>query len=156
MADSSVQHVCLQCDSRIDASVFQFAVRKYKFPLCEDCQIWFVGKVFHTTRETIQLYFALKHKGIPVQLEKHLGHKRVAIVVREAKVQIEVEVSHTPGNIDHILKDLKSVGLTGQPAESILKIPETLVKYNIEETSDLIQKRIMDQLYRLQSPAPRQ
>jgi hypothetical protein len=144
MTEPPMNQICVQCNSRIDLSVYNHSLKKYKFPLCEDCQIWFIGKVFDTTRETIQLYFTLKNKGIPVQLEKHFKYKRVDIVIEEARMHIEVDISHQQCNTERLLLDLKSMPGDFREQFMTLRIPEILVKYNMAETSDLIERHILE------------
>jgi hypothetical protein len=137
---------CCQCNSGIDRSTFNFSLKKYKFPLCEDCQIWLVGKIFHTTKETLQLYFALKNKGLPVKLEKHVKYKKAEIIIQEANLHVEVDQTHQHGNLAQALQDLYSNQNEWQDSVLTLKVPEALVKFNMEQTSDLIEKCVMENL----------
>jgi hypothetical protein len=138
--------ICCQCNSRIEQAAYNFSIKKYKFPLCEDCQIWFIGKIFHTTKETLQLYFALKHKGLPVNLEKHYRYKKAEIIVQEANLHIEVDRTHTQANIAQALLDLKNKQTASQDPVLTLKVPESLVKFNMEQTTDLIERCVMENL----------
>lgn len=142
--ETYVRQACLQCNSQIDEATFHRSMKKYKFPLCEDCQIWFVGRIFHATPETIQLYFALKGRGIAAQLEKPDQYKRADIAISGSNLHIEVNGSHQNYNATEALRELKKY-LNDFNQESItLKIPGSLVKFNIEQTSDIILKIVME------------
>jgi hypothetical protein len=141
MIEFSNDHFCLQCNSKIDSKVSEYSLKKYKFPLCEDCQI---GKVFNTTKETIQLYFALKGKGILAQLEKHDKFKRVDIAIEESQLHIEVDGSQQNYNVTEALQDLKRTYLDIPNGSITLRIPNSLVKFNIDQTSEIIYKLVTE------------
>jgi hypothetical protein len=138
--------MCCQCNSRIEQATYNFSIKKYKFPLCEDCQIWFIGKIFHTTKETLQLYFALKHKGLAVNLEKHYKYKKAEIIIAQAKVHIEVDRSHGQANMAQALLDLKNLPGDARDPFLTLKVPEVLVKFSMEQTTDLIQRHVIENM----------
>ncbi|HEV3252109.1 MAG TPA: hypothetical protein VGZ71_14210 [Puia sp.] len=151
MVDSSKDHFCLQCNSKIDSKAFEYSLKKYKFPLCEDCQIWFIGKVFDTTKETIQLYFALKGRGLTAQLEKHDKLKRVDITIEESRVHIEVDSAQQNYNVTEALQDLKKTYFDFPDGSITLRVPNSLVKFNIDQTSDVIHKLIVENKTRIPS-----
>jgi very-short-patch-repair endonuclease len=151
MIESSKDHFCLQCNSKIDAKTFEYSLKKYKFPLCEDCQIWFIGKVFDTTKETIQLYFALRGRGVTAQLEKHDKLKRVDIAIEESHLHIEVDSVQQNYNVTEALQDLKKTYFDLPDGFFTLRVPNSLVKFNIDQTSDIIHKLIIDNKTRILS-----
>jgi hypothetical protein len=116
----------------IDRQVFNSSIKKYRFPLCEDCQIWFIGKVFNATHETLQLYFCLKQRQIQVRLEQGFGGRRMEIWVEESGPRIIVDPAHQHGNPNRLLWE----------GSGILRIPEIMIRFHAEETSALIQKHL--------------
>ena len=153
MIESGKDHFCLQCSSQIDSKTFEYSQKKYKFPLCEDCQIWFIGKVFNTTKETIQLYFALKGRGIRAQLEKYDNLKRVDIAIEESQLLIEVDGSQQNYNVTEALHDLKKTYFDLPNGSVTLKVPNSLVKFKIDQTSDIIYHLVIENKSRIGSPS---
>ena len=82
---------CVNCSCHIDQKVFEFSRNNLGFPLCIPCQKWLGEKLDETTRETVDLYFSLKVRGVPAQLEKDDGYKSIDIAIVDAKVNIEVD-----------------------------------------------------------------
>ncbi|MGV3538350.1 MAG: DUF559 domain-containing protein [Rufibacter sp.] len=90
--------------------------------------------------EAIRLYFALKNRGVPAQLEKFDGFKHIDIAIPEAKVNIEVDGGHHNYNTKQALADLKRTYFSFLKGYLTVRIPNSLV-YNdevLEETADFI------------------
>jgi hypothetical protein len=138
--ESPPRHTCLQCNSRIDPPTFQRSIKKYKFPLCEDCQIWFLGKIFHTAPETLQLYFALRSKGIDARLERQNRYKRTDIAIQSRNLHIEINSAHQHHNALEALEELRTHTNVSEAGKTLLRIPGSLLKFHIEQTSYIIQQ----------------
>ena len=71
MNSYSKTHQCLNCEGKIDLKVFEYSSQHFGVALCFTCQKWLKAKIPETTRETIDLYFSLRKRGVPAQLEKN-------------------------------------------------------------------------------------
>jgi len=98
---------CVNCNDDIDTNVYRYSFQNYGFPLCYACQKTLKNKIDETTDETIRLYFSLRKRGVPAQLEKNDGYKTIDIAVVAAKVNIEVDGTHHNYSYQQALADLK-------------------------------------------------
>lgn len=131
-------HNCLHCHRHIDQEVYVFSIIQYKYPLCIPCQEWYESKPITTSSEAIQLYLSLKLRGVPAELEKFDGYNFVDIAVVDARVNIEVEGPHHNHKCEQALSDLKQTLYSFQKGYLTLRIPNTLINKNLEETADAI------------------
>jgi very-short-patch-repair endonuclease len=131
-------HSCLHCHRPIDERVYRFSINNYKYPLCIPCQEWYQAKPVTTTCEAIELYLSLKLRGVPAELEKFDGYKTIDIAVVDAKVNIEVDGPHHHHKYEQALSDLKRTLYSFQKGYLTLRIPNTLINKNLEETADSI------------------
>lgn len=131
---------CIECDTSIDERVFRYSVDIYFHPLCRSCQQWFDDVLEYTsaTDHAINLYFALKVRGVPATLEKVDGYKSIDIAVPCVKVNIEVDGMHHAYNGRQALTDLRRTLHSFRKGYSTLRIPNVLTEYDIEQTADLI------------------
>ena len=127
---------CLECNCTIAANVHYYSTKNFGFPLCRRHQDWV--RDHESTEEAITLYFLLKENGVPAELEKHDGHKSVDIVIEEAKVHIEVDGMHHNYNNHQALADLKRTYHSFKKGYFTLRIPNSLIHWNAEETADYI------------------
>ncbi|MDD3078082.1 MAG: hypothetical protein PHH37_03135 [Paludibacter sp.] len=84
---------CLECNQSITQGVFNFSVQQFGVPLCIYHQDWINQMSEQSTIEAISLYFELKQRGVPAELEKFDGFKHIDIAIPEAKINIEVDRS---------------------------------------------------------------
>jgi len=131
-------HNCLHCYCYIDRGVYEFSTDTYSFPLCLPCQKWYKTKKVKTTPETIELYFSLKKRGVAAKLEKFDGHKTIDIAVVEAKVNIEVDGPQHNFNSRQALADLQRTYYSFKKGYLTLRIPNSLVRENLEQTADYV------------------
>jgi very-short-patch-repair endonuclease len=129
---------CLECGCYINPQVFSYSANYFGIPLCIQDQKWILSKKDTTTFEAVQLYFALKERGVPAQLEKYDGFKHIDIAIPEAKVNIEVDGGHHNYNNKQALADLKRTYHSFLKGFFTLRIPNSLVKGHLEETADYI------------------
>lgn len=129
---------CLHCHRHIDQKVYNFSTGKYKYPLCIPCQEWYETKPVKTTPEAIELYLSLKLRGVPAELEKFDGYKTIDIAVVDARVNIEVDGPQHNYKYEQALSDLKRTLYSFQKGYLTLRIPNTLINNNLEETADSI------------------
>src|SRR5687768_13234171 len=96
--------VCIECYNEIRYDEYAYSLKKYNVPLCRPHQEWF--KALKATDHALLLYFALKKRGVPAELEKFDGHKTIDIAIVECRVNIEVDGKqhHNP---NQALADLK-------------------------------------------------
>jgi len=118
--------------------VFKFSTGRYKYSLCIPCQEWYTKKPIHISSEAIELYLSLRLRGVPAELEKFDGYKTIDIVVANAKINIEVERPHLYDNNVKALTDMQQSLHSFRKGYLTLRIPNALVKENLEETANSI------------------
>jgi len=101
-------------------------------------QKWVKEQERVSTFSCMSLYFALKERGVPAQLEKFDGYKHIDIAIPQAKVNIEVDGGHHNYNDRQALSDLKRTYHSFLKGYLTLRIPNSLVEFHLEETADYI------------------
>ncbi|WP_343522035.1 DUF559 domain-containing protein [Pedobacter sp.] len=101
-------------------------------------QKWVKQQELVSTVPAMSLYFALKERGVPAQLEKFDGYKHTDIAIPQAKVNIEVDGGHHNYSNKQALSDLKRTYHSFLKGYLTLRIPNSLVQYHLEETADHI------------------
>ncbi|WP_276979482.1 DUF559 domain-containing protein [Flavobacterium filum] len=131
---------CCNCFDKVDERVFHYSNQSFGITLCRPCQNWFRDILDFTsaTDESINLYFALRFRGVPAILEKNDGYKTIDIAVPEAKVNIEVDGGHHNFNSQQAMRDLERTLYSYKKGYSTLRIPNSLVKYNLDQAADKI------------------
>lgn len=129
---------CLECNENLHPSVFEYSTQNFGIPLCRRHQHWLKHEVPNATTEALDLYFALKQRGVPAELEKHDGYKSIDIAVVEARVNIEVDGGHHQFDHDQALSDLKRTYYSFLKGYLTLRIPNVLVRSHLNETADML------------------
>ena len=129
---------CLECEIDIDNRVHNYSVDNFGIPLCRDCQDWVRHAEEHSTPESLTLYFELRKRKVPAELEKFDGNKTIDIAVVDAKVNIEVDGQQHNYNPRQALADLKRTYFSFKKGYFTLRIPNSLVKNHLHDTADLI------------------
>jgi very-short-patch-repair endonuclease len=83
------------------------------------------------------LYLSLKSRGVPAELEKFDGYRTIDIAVVGAKVNIELDGPHGH-KYEQALSDLRRTLHSFHKGYLTLRIPNTLVHENLQETADSI------------------
>lgn len=140
------KHICLQCETNIDKTVFNYSTKNLGYSLCRKCQDWFRDILNYSTAtdEAIKLYFALKERGVPDFLEKSDGHKTIDIAVPHAKVNIEVDGIHHNYSAKQAISDLQRTLYSFKKGYTTLRIPNSLARYNLEQAADLITQYLIE------------
>lgn len=142
---------CIECGKSLTLKVMEYSSENYGVLLCIEHQNWIEYISTITTEETIRLYFALKERGVPAQIEKFDGYKHIDIAIPEAKVNIEVDGKHHNYNKNQALSDLKRTYHSFLKGYFTLRIPNSLV-YNddtLEESADYIVQFLNESLKKL-------
>lgn len=137
---------CIECGCYIPKNVFDYSLNNYGHPLCRSHQQW-LSNIFYnssTTPQAIELYFALRKRGVPAELEKWDGFKTIDIAVTQAMVNIEVDGQHHNYSHQQALSDLKRTFYSFQKGFLTLRIPNSLVEWSIEETADYITEFLIE------------
>ena len=129
---------CLNCHAHINEWVHDYSIKTFDISLCIQCQEWYKVKLTQTTKETIGLYFLLKERGVPASLELLDGDKAIDIAVEDAKVNIEVEGPQHNFDCKQALSGLQRAFHAFKKGFLTLRIPNSLVRKNLEETADYI------------------
>lgn len=131
---------CLECRRNISQNVYSYSKNKFGVALCMEHQDWLVDMEYESTYEAIKLYFALKERGVPAQLEKFDGYKHIDIAIPEAKVNIEVDGKHHNYSKSQALADLKRTYFSFLKGFYTIRIPNSLVynDWTLKETADFL------------------
>ncbi len=131
---------CLECNQSLTNGVADFSLTNFGIPLCMHHQQWVQQIEQQTTTETIRLYFALKERGVPAQIEKFDGHKHIDIAIPDAKINIEVDGRHHNYDTHQARADLKRTYYSFIKGYTTFRIPNSLVysDYVLHETADYI------------------
>lgn len=146
----SVMNTCLECNAIVDDRVFNYSVNNFGIPLCYDHQHWIKTLPSQVTNEALELYFELKLRGVPAQLEKFDGNKTIDIAVPQAKVNIEIDGSHHNWQPRQALSDLRRTYHSFKKGYFTFRIPNSLVHNHLEETADLITEMLVHNHQRVQ------
>lgn len=84
------------------------------------------------------MYFALRERGVPAQLEKDDGFKTIDIAVPSVKVNIEVDGQHHNYSSRQAMSDLKRTLHSYKKGYATLRIPNSLLRDDLERAADLI------------------
>jgi hypothetical protein len=129
---------CRNCSAAINQHVIAYSTETFGYPLCISCQQDVGNKFNYSTKETINLYFSLRERGVPAELEKFDGYKTVDIAVVEARVNIEVDGEQHFNNADQAFDDLQRTFFSFKKGFLTLRIPNVLVKQNLKQTADYV------------------
>ena len=133
---------CVNCLNTIPPAVLRHSINITGYALCATCQDNLRFKLKHTSRQTAKLYFLLKERGIPAELEKFDGFKSIDIAITGAKVNIEVDGPQHSYNHQQALADLKRTYYSFKKGYYTLRIPNALVAYDHNEAVDFIEEFI--------------
>jgi len=142
---------CIECQQAINYSVFQYSTEKIGIPLCISHQKWLseIEQDNTISDEALDLYFELKARGVPAELEKHDGYKHIDIAIPSVKVNLEVDGRHHTFNARQALSDLQRTYHSFRKGYLTLRIPNALVRYHLEEAADFIVDFLMENQKRL-------
>jgi hypothetical protein len=129
---------CRNCHLPIDHGVLAYSTKNFDYPLCIPCQQDLRGKLDISTEETVMLYFSLKDRYVPAELEKFDGYKTIDIAVVQARVNIEVDGGHHFYDLNQAFADLQRTFYAFKKGFLTLRIPNILVTKNLEETADFV------------------
>jgi very-short-patch-repair endonuclease len=143
---------CSVCKGTITEREYKYSMNKFKKALCRSHQQKpFPEKIYKkmyvprkepsshkSTPEARKLFYALKERDVPAELEKWDGHKHIDIAVTDAKVNIEVDGSHHNYSDKQALSDLKRTCFSFTKGFLTLRVPNSLIRNNFEQTVDLI------------------
>lgn len=134
------QKYCLECNKDISYNEVNYSIEKFNIPLCIGHQEWLSYIQTISTPETIRLYFALKMRGVPAEIEKNDGFKSIDIAITEARINIEVDGGHHNYSNQQALSDLKRTYFSYLKGYYTIRIPNSLVNndYVLNETADYI------------------
>ncbi len=170
-----MRYFCSICKKTILPKEFQYSTSKFGRALCRMHQktqapsnsakpvkpakqpakrskVMYAGKAKKTkaTPEARKLYYELKERGVPAQLEKWDGHKTIDIAIPEAKINIEVDGAHHKYSHKQALADLWRTFYSFKKGYVTIRIPNRLIKERLEETADAITKLLNASLAQLE------
>jgi hypothetical protein len=120
---------CLECNCSIPSNVFNYSTNNFGVPLCREHQDWIDNH--KATDYAIALYFALKERGVPAELEKYDGFKSIDIAIVAAKVNIEVDGSHHNRDSNQARADLRRTLHSFKKGYFTLRIPNSLIREDL-------------------------
>ena len=120
--------LCLECNCIITNKVNNYSIQNYGVPLCIKHQEW-IDKISNiSSLFAIRLYFDLKQRGVPAELEKYDKFKHIDIVVECAKLHIEVDGSQHNLDAKQALSDIKRTYYSLKDGYYTIRIPNCLTK----------------------------
>ncbi|MBI1225476.1 MAG: hypothetical protein GC192_09600 [Bacteroidetes bacterium] len=119
--------------------------------MCRNHQNWIRSLPQSTTDDAIALYFALKIRGVPAELEKFDGFKHIDIAIPEVRVNLEIDGGHHVFNSHQALADLKRTFHSFRRGFLTLRIPNALVREHLDEAADYIVGFLMENQSRQRS-----
>lgn len=125
-----MQTGCIECSTYLQTDVYHYSLNNFGAPLCRNHQNWLRNS--EATDEAINLYIALRKRGVPAHLEKFDGYKTIDIAIPECKVNIEVDGMHHNFNPRQALSDLQRTYYSFLKGYLTLRVPNSLVKYHLE------------------------
>lgn len=112
------------------------------------CQKWLDGQMKYTTPEVVNLYFAFKLRGFEPDLEKFDEHKHVDIVFERPKLHIEVDGIQHNQSTKQALSDLKRTFHSMVDGYMTIRIPNQLVRNELNQTADYLVEYILERYYK--------
>jgi len=129
---------CVECGYTVNQAVYNYSLDTFGSVLCRNHQNWIRSLGPTITDEAITLYLCLRECGVPAELEKHDGFKTVDICIEEAKVHIEVDGGHHNLSSTQALADLKRTYYSFKKGYFTLRLPNSLIHIDLDETVDYI------------------
>ncbi|MBL7773407.1 MAG: DUF559 domain-containing protein [Chitinophagaceae bacterium] len=80
----------------------------------------------------------MKKNGLPVELEKYDGYKRIDIAIVKAKLNIEVDGIRHSKDSKQSLTDLKRMYYSMRKGYETVRIPNVLVNNNVNDVVNII------------------
>ena len=92
------------------------------------------------TPEAQRLSEELRKRGFYTEKEKWDGHKHIDIAITKAKINLEIDGAYHNKKADQALRDLKRTYYSLEQGYVTVRIPNSLVRYQLEETVDIVAK----------------
>ena len=129
---------CCYCNESLSPKLYSLSIENFDLPFCIPCGQDFKASSQKATPLALSLFIELKKRGVSAQLEKWNGDQTVDISIEEAKVNIEVDSGQHNFSADQAMRHLLGTLLAFKRGYLTLRIPNSLVKYNLQHTADLI------------------
>jgi very-short-patch-repair endonuclease len=130
--------ICSDCNERLEQKVYDYSILHFRIPLCRTCQHASKRPAEKATPQARELYYALKKRGVPAELEKHDGYKTIDIAVTDAMVNIEVDGGQHINNAKQALADLQRTLHSFKKGWLTLRVPNCLIENHLEDAADHI------------------
>jgi hypothetical protein len=135
---------CCHCNVSIPPKLYSFSIENFELPFCVNCGEDFKIKSQKTAPLALSLFIELMKRGVPAQLEKWDSNTTVDISIPGAKVNLEVDGGQNNFNADQAMRNLLGTLLAFKNGFLTLRIPNSLVKYNLQHTADMISEFLME------------
>jgi hypothetical protein len=131
---------CVECNRFLNYEVYKYSTLHFGHPLCRDHQDWIRNLILdtYTTRQTINLYLALRASGVEAEIEKFDGYKHIDIAIPRHRINIEIDGFHHHNNPNQALQDLKRTYYSFKKGFFTIRIPNSLVENKLNDAVDLI------------------
>jgi len=140
---------CAHCSAAISKKVLEYSTKKFGRGLCYCCQNYLSNKK-KPSDEAFILYISLRKRLVPVELEKYDGHKTIDMAITDAKVNIEVDGKQHNTDSAKAFTDLLRTYYSLKEDFITLRIPNSLIHDNLEETANYITRILIDRKESLQ------
>ncbi len=136
-----IEEYCSICyKTETNERVIDHSKNEFGNIVCFKCQG--ALRKYDSTNEAIALYVALKKNRVLAELEKYDGYKRIDIAIPKYRINIEVDGVQHNVNFNQAMSDLQRTYHSFQKGYYTLRIPNKLVRENLEETADYITEMI--------------
>lgn len=137
-----MNYFCTECYCSISYDVFQYSINNFNYPLCRNHQDWIREMMWNniTTRQTINLYLALKSYGVPAEIEKFDSYKHIDIAIPSHKFNIEIDGKHHHYDSNQALRDLKRTYHSFRRGYFTIRVPNVLVERRLNDAVEYIIK----------------
>jgi len=127
---------CKECGTKMTQEEYDASYGVLGVPLCER-HTKLIKRIIlnnNTPLEAIQLYYALKERGVQPMLEWWDGKKSVDIAFSRVKLNIEIDTDYDLITHEQAIKDLEESMHSFKNGFTTIRIPHLTVKYYLEDT----------------------
>lgn len=129
---------CRNCHHITHERKVEYPIFRLGYTLCESCQAQLQQKMMQTSEETLLLYFALRDRKVPAELEQSAGYKLADISIARARINIAVE-SPAPEKQDSLAPN----------GFMTLRISDDQIRNNLVETTYYIEAFVKESYRRI-------
>ena len=129
-----IKFICIYCGIEIPERVNNYAIEHFGAPFCLKHQDKLKIGLTKSTPSAKKLFFALLENEIKAEIEKFDGFKHIDIAIPTAMVNIEIDGGHHNYDARQALSDLQRTLHSFKKGYLTLRIPNSLIENNLQQT----------------------